>query len=216
MPWYRVNSVALTERGATNPNSGALLSASGFRVRSPVSRLSATCTLPGCRAFTIVELLAVVFLLLILISLAVPHYPKLIAKVQEVRCMANMRTIHAGLAGYLVDHEAVWPQGPSPAEGQLWSRFWLETLETYDVSRSTWQCPTIRGMMASMGVSAAEMPELHYVPTMFTDTKGIAYRWATQPWLIERGDAHGRGALICFPDGSIKPFSKVLAEQGVR
>ena len=34
--------------------------------------------------------------------------------------------------------------------------------------------------------------------------------------LIEMADAHGQGPLICFPDGSVKPFAKVLAEQGVR
>jgi type II secretory pathway pseudopilin PulG len=177
---------------------------------SPATRTS------GSAAFTLLEALAVVVLLGILAVLIAPSYPLLVAKAQEARCMGNMRAIHLGLASYLNDHEAVWPQGPSPAEEEAWSRFWTATLEPYDVTKSAWQCPTIRGMLAGTGVKKSEMPPMHYVPTMFTDAKGIAYRWATQPWLIERGDAHGRGALICFPDGSIKPFSKVLAEQGVR
>lgn len=57
---------------------------------------------------------------------------------------------------------------------------------------------------------------IHYTPTMFDDKPGTARRWPTQPWLIERADAHGNGALICFTDGSIKPFNKVLADQGLR
>ena len=54
------------------------------------------------------------------------------------------------------------------------------------------------------------------MPTAFGPTPGLATRWATHPWLIERADSHGQGPLICFPDGSVKPFNKVLAEQGVR
>jgi prepilin-type N-terminal cleavage/methylation domain-containing protein len=171
---------------------------------------------PRAPAFTLLEVLIVIFLLGILAVLGISNYPALIAKVQEARCMGNMRAIHLGLTYYLNDHEAVWPQGPPPDEEGAWSRFWIDTLARYDVTEGTWQCPTLRSMIATSGVPERERPRLHYVPTMFSDTKGIAYRWPTQPWLIERGDAHGRGALICFPDGAIKPFSKVLAEQGIR
>ncbi len=65
-------------------------------------------------------------------------------------------------------------------------------------------------------MSASDRPKVHYTPTMFNATPGIATRWATQPWLIERSSVHAQGALICFPDGAIKSFDKVLAEQGVR
>ena len=51
---------------------------------------------------------------------------------------------------------------------------------------------------------------------MFTAEPGIATRWATQPWLIERASVHKHGPHICFPDGSVKSFNKVLAEQGLR
>lgn len=51
---------------------------------------------------------------------------------------------------------------------------------------------------------------------MLDDTRGTAYRWPTQSWLIEVANAHGKGALTCFPDGSVKPMDKVLLEQGFR
>lgn len=167
-------------------------------------------------AFTVLELLAVVALVGILVVLATANYPALIARAQEARCMANLRTIHLGLTQYLNDHDSVWPQGPSPEDETVWSRFWLDTLARYDVTEKVWQCPSLRSMLLAGGMPEQERPRLHYIPTMFSAAKGIAYRWPTQPWLIERGDAHGKGALICFPDGSIKPFSKVLAEQGIR
>lgn len=121
-----------------------------------------------------------------------------------------MRNITTGLHAYLQDNNRQWPQGPTPDAGPAWENFWLGVLQPYGIGPKTWQCP---------GVATSSDPDatcIHYVPTMFPGVPGIATRWPTQPWLIERGEGHGQGALICFPDGSIKSFDKVLAEQGVR
>jgi type II secretory pathway pseudopilin PulG len=163
-------------------------------------------------AFTIIEVLAAVLIVIILAALLVPNYSYFVTKAQEVVCLSRMRNIHAGLVLYLDDNRFVWPQGPRPEEPG-WTDFWVRTLEPLGVPRRYWQCPTIRKLMREQRERDFT---LHYVPTLFPDTPRIAYRWPTQPWLIEIADAHGRGPLICFPDGSIKPFSKVLAEQGVR
>jgi len=120
-----------------------------------------------------------------------------------------MRSIRVALGSYLQDHNSVWPQGPRPQEAD-WSAFWLRTLEPYDIQPATWQCPTIRRVTRG---ATDEGWALHYVPTMFGKTPNIANKWATHPWLIEVADAHGKGPLICFPDGAIKPLSRVLAEQ---
>jgi len=161
-------------------------------------------------AFTLVELIAVLALLAILALLFAPNFKDYQRKAQEVRCMANMRNITIGLRGYLQDNQNVWPQGPPPDAGTAWENSWLRALQPYGITERTWQCPSItsRGKL--------DAPRVHYAPTMFPPVPGIADRWATHPWLIERGEGHGQGALICFPDGSIKSFDKVLAEQGVR
>jgi prepilin-type N-terminal cleavage/methylation domain-containing protein len=161
-------------------------------------------------AFTLIELLAVLVVLAMLMVLFAPNLKDYQRRAAEVRCMANMRNITIGLHGYLQDHQNVWPQGPPPDAGTAWENFWLGTLQPYGISEKTWQCPGI----PTRGAPGA--PRVHYAPTMFPPVPGIAQRWATHPWLIERGEGHGRGALICFPDGSIKSFDKVLAEQGVR
>ena len=163
-------------------------------------------------AFTIVEVLAAVLIVIILAALLVPNYSYFLAKAQEAVCVSRLRNIHTGLALYLDDHEQVWPQGPQP-ETQGWAAFWVQTLQPYKVTQKYWECPTIRKIFRERGEKSFT---LHYVPTLFPATPKIAYRWPTQPWLIEMADAHGQGPLICFPDGSIKPFAKVLAEQGVR
>jgi prepilin-type N-terminal cleavage/methylation domain-containing protein len=166
---------------------------------------------PLCPAgFTLLELIAVMCVLTILMFLALPNYQQYRRKVSEVQCSANMRSITVGLRAYLLDHADIWPEGPAPSAGQEWENFWLGKLQAYGISDKTWRCP---GVGAGAGKDA---PRVHYTPTMFPPTPGIANRWATQPWLIERTEGHGQGALICFPDGSVKSFDKVLAEQGVR
>lgn len=180
------------------------------------ARAKAYVSLTDAAAFTLIELIAVVVITLCLVMAVVANWRQIVEKIGEARCMANMRAITVGLHGHLQDHANVWPQGPSPAQREQWESFWLNALEPYDVTAKTWQCPTFEGQLASAGMPREERPKIYYTPTMFPDTPGIATRWATHPWLIERGNAHGQGALICFPDGSIKSFNKVLAEMGVR
>jgi type II secretory pathway pseudopilin PulG len=165
------------------------------------------------RAFTLLETIAVIFVITIIALLIAPNTHRIIAIAQETVCASNMRSIRVALGSYLEDHGMVWPQGSPLPQEPGWAQFWVATLEPYGIRERTWQCPTIRGLMKEEGLTEFG---LHYAPTMFDATPNIANRWSTHPWLIEVADAHGRGPLICFPDGSVKPFSKVLAEQGVR
>ncbi len=148
----------------------------------------------------------------ILVALMIGNYDRIIASAQQAACTANMRSIHHGLGIYLEDNKDVWPQGPDILQEKAWEKFWVETLEPLGVAPRTWQCPTIRAIVRS---GKDEATKVHYAPTTFAATAGIARRWPTQPWLIERADAHGLGPLICFPDGSIKPMQRVLHEQGL-
>jgi type II secretory pathway pseudopilin PulG len=159
--------------------------------------------------FTILEVLAAVLILAVLAALLVPNYQGIVLKAQEAVCKSHMRSIHVALANYLQDNRDIWPQGPYPREKVAWETFWLATLRPYDISENTWQCPTLKRALNDEGY------RLHYTPSMFDATPGIARRWSTQPWLIERFGIHGQGPLICFPDGSIKSMQHVMAEQGL-
>lgn len=167
-------------------------------------------------AFTLVEVVAACLIIVILVALAIPNFRHYMRRAGEAACMANMRSINVGLRGYMQEHQDVWPQGPSPNEELLWEEFWLAVLQPYGITERTWRCPTIDSSLATDGAAREDRPRVHYIPALFGPEPGAAYKWSTQPWLIERGNAHGEGALICFPDGSIKSFMKVLAEQGVR
>ena len=165
--------------------------------------------------FTLLEIVVVLLIVLILAGFLLPNYPKIIGAVQKAVCVSNMRSIHVGLSSYLQDYSDVWPQGPAPEEERAWEEFWVTTLEQQGVAPITWRCPAISARISSGAPDRERFPEtaMHYAPTMFDDTRGIARRWATQPWLIERADVHGAGPLICFPDGSVKDLRRVLAEQ---
>jgi type II secretory pathway pseudopilin PulG len=165
---------------------------------------------PRVGAFTLVELIAVLAILVLLALLTFPNVRNYLVRAGEVRCAGNMRSIAVTLHSYLPDHAMVWPQGPAPEAGAAWENFWITTLQPYGIGASTWACPTTSSDRNSEGT------RVHYAPTLFPATPNIANRWATHPWLIERSEGHGNGALICFPDGSVKSFDKVLAELGVR
>jgi prepilin-type N-terminal cleavage/methylation domain-containing protein len=166
--------------------------------------------------FTLLEVLAAALIVAIIATLAIPSYTQFIQNAGQARCAANMRSITLALHGYLQDNQAVWPQGPSPSEEEPWEQFWLKVLRPYGISDKTWQCPSFNTLVAASGAPVEDHPKVHYLPTMFGPTPNLANRWATQPWLIERVSAHRHGAHICFPDGSVKSFTKLLAEQGAR
>lgn len=177
--------------------------------KNHVRRLSAA-------GISLLEIVFVVAIIAVLAALAIPHYPEWLAKASQAKCMANMRSLHVGLGNYLNDHGDIWPQGPPPEEGTLWAEFWIKTLEQVGIPQSTWECPSIRGKLGNPPRKPITDASIHYSPTMFDNLPGTARRWPGQPWLVERADAHGNGALLCFTDGSIKPFSKILAEHGIR
>jgi Tfp pilus assembly protein PilE len=165
---------------------------------------------------TLLDTILVCLLIGILLALFVPSGREFYLRAQEVACIANMRGITVGLHSYLQDHQNIWPQGPSPNEEKSWQDFWLQVLKPYDIREKNWQCQAFNSALAAQGAPKNERPLVHYIPTLFPPTPGIATRWATQPWLIERASVHKNGPHISFPDGSVKSFSKVLAEQGVR
>jgi len=168
------------------------------------------------QGFTLLEVIAVALIITILAAMAYPDMTRYFANARAAACTANMRAITSGLHAYLADHGAVWPQSPAPPPSEAWDDFWSQSLTDYGIGPSTWQCPEIKAKLSPMADRPSDIPKLHYMPTGFPDIPGIAYRWAKQPWLIEKANAHGRGSLIAFPDGSIKPLFKVLAEQGAR
>lgn len=161
--------------------------------------------------FTIFEMSAVVAILGILAALFLAVVDRLPMRAEAGKCMANMRSLQVSLAGYTQD-KGHWPQEPADQLGNnedAYEDWWIAELRPYGAEESTWMCPTIRRLVTNK--SKEGRPKVHYMPTMFDKHSASPYRWSTQPWLIEIGNMHGQGALICYPDGSIKTMDEVVA-----
>ncbi len=167
-------------------------------------------------AFTLLELLAVITILSVLAAFLVPNFGRIRENAEKAKCLGNMRSLQVALASYLNDNDR-WPQCPvDPRQEKAYGEWWVKELQPYGVGPSTWQCPTIRRKVLEAGFPASEIPPIHYAPTKFDAHPSTPRKWPTQPWLIEIGNPHPGGALIAFPDGSIRGFDQVMASMGVR
>lgn len=169
--------------------------------------------LPRRQGFTLVELLVTIAVIGVLVGLIVAVTGGVRDRVEKVRCMSNLRNLHIGLSSYVQD-KGHWPQCPTGAKDEAFNAFWVAALDPYAIPEETWRCPTLTRHLREGQASDRERGmRIHYLPTQFDAHPYAPFRWAKQPWLVEIGDSHGGGALIIFPDGSIKGFSQVFEEQ---
>jgi prepilin-type N-terminal cleavage/methylation domain-containing protein len=169
--------------------------------------------------WSLIELMVVVAIIAILVSMSFPAYNYIRAQLDSAACVSNLKTIHAGLSTYLQDHNMVWPQEPNNALGgnsestgqdnddddgsENWV-WWYETLRPYGVTRKSWVCPADRDGREN-DESRPETLAPSYSPTTFDEVPNTAFRWKNTPWIIERGQNHGRGKgpNMILPDGQV-------------
>ena len=158
-----------------------------------------------------IEMVAVAAILGILVVVGVAAYNKLILQADATQCMANMRSLHSSIAAY-VENKRQWPQPPDPlsepGNEDALEDWWIETLIPYDATEKTWQCPSLGRILQRS--KETQRPRTHYAPTPFDGNELTPYRWGTQPWLVEIGNIHGRGAHILFPDGSVRVMNDIV------
>ncbi len=167
----------------------------------------------GIFGFTLVELLASMAILSILVTLTITGWPRILALAAGAKCVGNMRSLHVSLDSYISD-VGHWPQVPeaidiaSSDDDSAYEDWWLNELKNYGGTQDVWQCPVIRSQISSKNPNGR--PKIHYTPTSFDEKPSTPYKWSTQPWLVEIGNIHGRGAHICFTDGSIRSMDDVV------
>jgi prepilin-type N-terminal cleavage/methylation domain-containing protein/prepilin-type processing-associated H-X9-DG protein len=107
-----------------------------------------------CRAFTLVELLAVIAIIGILSAILIPVIGKVRENSYSVRCSSNYRTIYSWLTVYAGENKGVYPAayGPSPRypnSTQYWTelQFYMDSSRSANVSAEAgtdlrfWYCP---------------------------------------------------------------------------
>ena len=157
----------------------------------------------GEQAVTLLELLVSVALIILVATLAVPISDSFRRAAKKAKCLSHMRTVHAGFAAHIED-KGRWPQMEENEFDLTDDKFfgcWIRSLEPYGVAPEAWICPSDRNV-ALLDDETAREAYGSYVPTQFDASAATPFRW-NQPWLMERGDLHGKGAHIVMPDGSI-------------
>jgi len=155
------------------------------------------------RAFTLLEMLAAVSIVLILVAMIYPALEKITPRAEMVACMNNLRNLRTAFSVYATDG---WPQIPKGIalgsnEEQRW---WIEQTKKYlGLSEKAWRCPTIARLFKSS--SEDERPIIHYLPTPFSAQPNKANKNPQMPWFIEIGNAHGSGNLLVRQNGTVEP-----------
>jgi len=159
-----------------------------------------------------IELIVVVAIVGVIASIAVPSYHAFKRRAGKATCISHMRVIHTGFDNFLGDNN-YWPQMPAEAIGYDESKFfgwWINTLEPYGAGEANWLCPL--DVIRKDNSSGEKEFVGSYIPTMFDPHSFTPLRW-NQPWLMERGDFHGRGAHVMMPDGSIFSSTNPYGEE---
>jgi len=158
----------------------------------------------GSDGMTLLELLVVVSIIAILAVLLVPNISGIINKAEGVVCTSRLKNLWSTFSAYMHDGHG-WPQVPPGIKiGSLQEQqWWLDmSSSTMDLTKKSWQCPTIA--RATRGTTKTPPGCLiSYLPTLFDDKPGTAFRWSQMPWFTEIGDAHGKGSLMIRTDGSV-------------
>ena len=158
------------------------------------------------RAFTLLEILAVVAILAVLAALSFPALEIVRPSAERAICMNNLKNLRVAFSTYATEG---WPQIPEGIKlGSLAEqRWWLEKTEKdLGLSKSAWQCPTIRRQFAKE--PEKDRPLIHYLPTPFSKEPNRANKSPQMPWFIEIGDAHGQGNLLVRQNGTVEPSPK--------
>lgn len=154
--------------------------------------------------FTLLELLVTIVVVALLIGLATIIGSTVVKRAKKAQCISHMRTLHSSLASYVLD-KGMWPQMQENrynfTEEQFFE-FWIKATESYGMSQESWLCPMDRNIERIRG-QVKERYYGSYNITRFDKNPATPYRW-NQPWAMERGNFHGKGAHILMPDGSIQ------------
>ncbi len=96
------------------------------------------------RAFTLIEMLLVVAIILILAGLLFSVYASAKESVRQAGCVTHLRQIGIALRLYLNDHDDAFPVGAyhsNPAIRSAWDRAWQDTLAHYVTEPTAFTCP---------------------------------------------------------------------------
>ena len=166
--------------------------------------------------FTLMELVTVVLIIAILLAMLLPGFGYLKARAERTKCQQNLRNIYVSMSAYIQDHGG-WPQiDPATLNTPAYPEAWIKALEPYHLSQQNWICPSVQRAMLDPDLTTSSGRRVDYLGTPFGPERHLPFKYPRQPWFIERGDMHGDGQLILFPDGKVQSLREVLRDTTVQ
>jgi prepilin-type N-terminal cleavage/methylation domain-containing protein len=188
------------------------------------SRTGRFCTVSS--GFSLMELLAAVFVLSILAGLTLPLAGYFRDRSETFRCRAKLRTLYNGTAAYVLDNQS-WPSirpsskaehtgGAEVRAGSSFDARWIRALEPYGVSQQDWVCPAAqRFRLRQIGEEQLKNlgMRIDYTPTIFGSGSMAPYEWPKHPWFIERGANHRSGQQIILSNGAVADIDELIQRE---
>lgn len=160
---------------------------------------------------TILELMTVLVIITILSLFMMPVVSGMKAKAEKANCINNLKGLYVAASGYLQEHER-WPQVDPKllaASERMYFKAWVDALTPYGGEHKLWICPTLQRAFGEPPYYEEEHYRTDYAAMPFGEKRFDPHEFTTQPWFLEKADAHGDGNLLIFADGSIDELNKV-------
>jgi prepilin-type N-terminal cleavage/methylation domain-containing protein len=164
------------------------------------------------RGFTLLELMTVIVIISILTVILIPVVQGVTNRARRAACTTNLQSLKAAATAYMQQHMH-WPQVDPlliSRDAPGYADAWYEKFQPFGLTRKNWICPSMQAAMNSPDFETKrENYRVDYIATPFDDVRQTPFRWANQPWFIEKADMHGTGNLMIFLDGSVKDLSQM-------
>lgn len=162
------------------------------------------------------ELVTVILIIGILLAMVMPGFGYLRARAERTKCLQNLRNIYVSTTVYIQDHGS-WPQiDPATLNTPAYPEAWIKALEPYNLSSQNWVCPAVQRALFNPDLTTPQGRRVDYMGTPFGPERHLPFKFPRQPWFIERGDMHGDGQFILFPDGKVQSLKEVLRDTTVQ
>jgi len=162
-------------------------------------------------AFTLLEVLCAIVVILILVTLMVPGYESIRGRIEKVACSNNLRQVYVGANSYVQEY-GHWPQ-IDPAllkkSDNAYDEAWIEALLPFGIGRGSWICPTIQRDLGGPDYNQPANYRTDYMAMPFDSKHVTPYQWPTSPWFVERGNVHGDGNLMIQTNGAVSELTQM-------
>ena len=157
--------------------------------------------------------MTVIVIILLLASLIMPTVSAFRRKAQRAQCVNNLKNLQVAAASY-INQNSSWPQiDPKGVKTGEHAKGWIAALRPFGISEKNWICPAAQELLGNPDYMKEKNTRIDYMPMPFDSHYYTPYKWGNQPWFVEKGDMHGDGNLIIFPDGRVEGLRSLRGVQ---